>query len=331
VAPPAGARQLIDSPDDLPSVVALLEREPVLGIDVEAGIPPRERHPRFALLQVAIPGHTYAIDPLRIRDLSCLAGVLSSEQVLKVFHGIALDRDMLESAGLSLRYVIDLSEVSRSAYGKGEASLAALSRRAFGIGMDKSLQRSDWLHRPISLPMLAYAWRDAELTLGLYHWAVANEPDLVALHTSLSARPEIPDDAPGWLKSVLSGSRQPLHDLLANAGLDIDRDSDRIVAETRMILEAVHEPFLRGRVIRAAGDLELFELLPELTRSLAAPAAHERAAAVRALAMLGERQIDPAIRALLEDPTEEVRQAAEWALKLLPERAAELEAGDIAG
>jgi hypothetical protein len=255
--------------------------------------------------------------------------VFGSERVLKVFHGIALDRDMLESAGLPPRYVVDLSEVSRSAYGKGEASLAALSRRAFGIGMDKSLQRSDWLHRPISLPMLAYAWRDAELTLALYHWAVANEPDLVALHTSLAARPEIPENAPSWLKLVLNGSRQPLHDLLASAGLDIDRDSGRIVDETRTMLETVQEPFLRGRVIRAAGDLELFELLPELTRSLSAPAANERAAAARALAMLGEREVEPALQALLNDPTEEVRHAAEWALKVLPERAAELDAGSI--
>jgi hypothetical protein len=276
-----------------------------------------------------MPGHTYAIDPLRIRDLSALAGVFGSERVLKVFHGIALDRDMLESAGLPPRYIVDLSEVSRSAYGKGEASLAALSRRAFGIGMDKSLQRSDWLHRPISLPMLAYAWRDAELTLALYHWAVANEPDLVALHTSLAARPEIPENTPSWLRLVLNGSRQPLHDLLASAGLDIDRDSERIVDETRTMLETVQEPFLRGRVIRAAGDLELFELLPELTRSLSAPAANERAAAARALAMLGEREVEPALQALLNDPTEEVRHAAEWALRVLPERAAELDAGSI--
>ena len=65
-----------------------------------------------------------------------------------MFHGITLDRDMLEGAGLTLRMVTDLGDLARSAYGKGEASLAALSRRAFGIGMDKSLQRSDWLHRP---------------------------------------------------------------------------------------------------------------------------------------------------------------------------------------
>ena len=134
-APLPGVRHLIDKPEELIEVAKVLAKASVMGIDVEAGIPPRERQSRFALLQIAIPGETYAIDPLRIRDLTALAPILASERIVKVFHGIALDRDMLESSGLELRYVADLSEVARSAYGKGEASLAAFTRRAFGIGM----------------------------------------------------------------------------------------------------------------------------------------------------------------------------------------------------
>src|SRR5579871_2790125 len=132
--PPNGRRLLVDRPEQISAVVQRLLREPVLGVDVEAGIPPRERHSRFALLQVAVPGDTFAIDPLRLRDLSPFAPVFGSEKILKVFHGIGLDREMLEGAGFSLRFVADLSDVARSAYGKGEASLSTMSRRAFGIG-----------------------------------------------------------------------------------------------------------------------------------------------------------------------------------------------------
>src|SRR6185437_14349082 len=134
-----------------------------------------------------------------------------------------LDRDMLEGANLPLRQVCDLSELARSAYGKGEASLADLARRAFGIGMDKSLQRSDWLHRPLSLPLLAYAWRDAELTLGLYHWASAHHPKLIALHTVLESRPVLSERLPLWLRTALSGSRQPITELLGQEELDVER------------------------------------------------------------------------------------------------------------
>ena len=325
-APPHGRRILIDSTEAVPAVVARLLAEPVLGVDVEAGVPPRERHSRFALLQIAVPGETFAVDPLRLRDLSAFEPVFSSEAIIKVFHGIALDRDMLEGAGLTLRMVTDLGDLARSAYGKGEASLAALSRRAFGIGMDKSLQRSDWLHRPLSLPLLAYAWRDAELTLGLYHWAARFHPRLLALHTKSDPRPITPAHLPTWLQTVLGGSRTSPFELLAQDNLDIERDSDAVVAAMRQALIEIDDPFLRVRLLRATGDLELYELAAALASSLQAPAANERAAAARALATMGELGAEDAIRALLDDPTDEVRQAAEAALQLLPERAVDAQA-----
>jgi hypothetical protein len=319
-APPAGARRLLDQQEDLEAVAARLARASVLGVDVEAGIPPRERQSRFALLQIAIPGESYAIDPLRLPDLSPLAPTFASESILKVFHGIALDRDMLEGAGLTLRYVADLSEVARSAYGKGEASLAAFARRAFGVGMDKSLQRSAWLHRPLELPLLAYAWRDAELTLALYYWSARHLPELLELHTSLSPRPEVPGTLPKWLQVVLSGSRQPVLDLLADDALDLDRDADLIIESVHKALALVRSPHLRGRLLRAVGDLELYELTPALLDLLHSRSANERSAAARALATMGEASAEDAIRALLDDATEEVRQAASAALDLLPER-----------
>jgi hypothetical protein len=227
---------------------------------------------------------------------------------------------MLEGAGLELRFVADLSEVARSAYGKGEASLAAFTRRAFGVGMDKSLQRSEWLHRPIALPLLAYAWRDAELTLGLYYWCARHLPDLLALHTTMSAKPVIPDSLPPWVQTLIGGSRQSLPDLLALDGLDVERDTDRILETIRDAFARVTAPYLRGRLIRAVGDLELFEMAPDLVNLLRSRSANERAAAARALATMGEASAEVDITLLLDDPTDEVRQAAEQALRLLPER-----------
>jgi hypothetical protein len=273
-------------------------------------------------LQIAVPGETFAIDPLRLRDLSALAPLFASPAITKVFHGISLDRDMLESSGLALQQVVDLSDLARSAYGKGEASLAALARRAFGIGMDKSLQRSDWLHRPLTLPLLAYACRDAELTLALYAWAGLHHPGLLALHSRLDPRPVVPGGLPRWLTVILEGSRQSAFDLLAQDQLDIDRDSPAIVSAVQQALAITQEPNLRVRLLRAAGELELFELVDSLLVSLAAPAAPERAAAVRALAQMGELSAEPAMRELLADPTEEVREATAQALRTLPERAA---------
>jgi hypothetical protein len=319
-APPHGVRRLIDKQEEFEQIVSVLENAPVLGIDVEAGVPPRERQSRFALLQIATPGSTFALDPLRLRDLSPLAPLFASEATLKVFHGIALDRDMLESVGLTLRYVADLTEVARSAFGKGEASLSAFARRAFGVGMDKSLQRSAWLHRPLDLPLLAYAWRDAELTLALYYWSERHLPDLLDLHTTMSPRPEIPATLPVWVQAVLNGSRQPVLDLLAADSLDLERDAENVLSGAYDGLRVVRAPFLRGRLLRAIGELELYEMAPVLMELLRSRSANERASAARALAAMGEASAEEDIRALLEDPTEEVRQAAGQALQVLPER-----------
>ncbi|HWE64354.1 MAG TPA: HEAT repeat domain-containing protein, partial [Chloroflexota bacterium] len=191
----------------------------------------------------------------------------------------------------------------------------------------KSLQRSDWLHRPLALPLLAYAWRDAELTLALYHWAALEHPALLALHTSLYPRLTVPSGLPHWITLILEGSRQSAFDVLDQDDLDVDRDSDTVVSTMRQALELVNDPALRVRLFRVAAELDLFELVDELAASLKAPSANERAAAARALAALGELRAEPAIRGLLEDPTEEVRLAAAQALQTLPVRALELATG----
>ena len=231
---------------------------------------------------------------------------------------------MLESAGLGLRHVSDLSEVARSAYGKGEASLMALTRRAFGIGMDKSFQRGAWLHRPLTLPLLNYAYRDAELTLGLYHWLLEHEPELLSVHTTLSPRTELPEDLPSWLHSVVTGSRTPAYELLSQADIDMERDLADVLQAIRRALRQIRDPFLRTRVYRAIGDLQLYEMEPELTDAARSRAAHERAAALRALSAVGDVNTAVIISDALDDATLEVREAAASALQALRERQEEL-------
>ena len=62
--------------------------------------------------------------------------------------------------------------------------MAALSRRIFGLSLDKSVRRTDWMHRPLNPALLAYAYRDAELTLLIYRWFQEHYPEAVALITS---------------------------------------------------------------------------------------------------------------------------------------------------
>ena len=61
-------------------------------------------------------------------------------------------------------------------------SLAGMLQRAFGYRLDKSLQRTDWLRRPLPPAMVAYAARDAEVTLALYYWLDTHYHTILKMH-----------------------------------------------------------------------------------------------------------------------------------------------------
>jgi hypothetical protein len=162
--------------------------------------------------------------------------------------------------------------------------------------------------------MVAYAARDAEMTLVLYGWLVANYPWAIALHETPAG--ELPAAVAPWILPYLDGARpRPAAVALAEAGLanDVSRQRD----DLRAALTAVCHPYQRARVMRLITDLELPVLAPDLRVYLAALASEERAGAARALGRLHDVGAVDRIRPLLEDPVQDVRQAAQLALENL--------------
>ena len=176
----------------------ILAAAPVLALDAEffqvrARGPDDPTH-RLSLLQIALdqPRVSYVVDALRIADLSPLAAPLADGGILKLFHGIGADARVLASRGLVARDTLDLEAVSRSIFGQRESGLQAMLQRASGVRLDKSLQRADWSRRPLTAAMIAYAARDAEMTLVLYAWLAERYPTAVALHRSPAEEPPRP-------------------------------------------------------------------------------------------------------------------------------------------
>lgn len=322
LAPPPRTRWTsVEHPDALIGVATALSGAAVLAIDAEF-VQVRVRGPedpphRLALLQLAAtPGiaGAFVVDPLRLADLSPLEAPLEDGRVLKLFHGSGADTRVLATRGLVAHHTLDLEAVSRSIFGQRESSLQSMLLRACGVRLDKSLQRSDWARRPLTPAMLAYAARDAEMTLILYTWLAAHFPWAIALH-------EVPDNAPApavaaWISPFLEGSRpQRLEWAVAEAGLQGNLPA--LVAAFRDALAAVRRPGQRARVIRMIAELDLTVLAADLRPLLIAPAAEERAAAARALGRLHDTTAEPAMRAMLNDAVLDVRQAAEAALQYL--------------
>lgn len=326
--PPArGERVWVERPDELAAAVERLAAVSVVAVDAEfmqvRPTEPEGHHHQLALLQIATGQVCYVIDVLRLADLTPLAAVTEDSLILKLFHGIGADTQMLARRGLAAASTCDVEAASRSIFGQRESGLATMLERAFGVHLDKSLQRGEWGHRPLSPAMFAYAARDAEMTLALYDWLKRHYAWAVELHTE-SGSPASAETArlPVWLEPFVDGSRSlPPEVAVAEAGLADDLAGQ--VRDCGQALVLLRHPGRRARLMRLISDLGLAQLAPQMLPALAAPAAEERAAAARTLgrlARLGAPDVGDAperLMALNEDPVAEVRKAARLALDWL--------------
>lgn len=319
VAPAWRNRLYIDRPADLHELARTLSKASVLAIDAEfvqlrvrnVGDPSH----RLSLLQFAIDDDyrtSWVIDALRLYDLSPLRESLESPQILKLFHGISADARMLATRGLAARHFVDLEAASRSIFGQSESGLQAMLQRACGVRLDKSFQRADWSRRPLTMAMISYAARDAQMTYVLYGWLRDNYRWALDLHevASEESLPQVAD----WLRPFLESSRGRSVELaVAEAGLS--GKTQTVTRDLRAALATVRHPSQRTRLFRIVGELGLKGMADDLRPYLTSPAAEERASAARALGRLHDVDARTTLQSLAHDPVEDVRQAAHHALE----------------
>jgi hypothetical protein len=315
-----GARAWVDRPEQLQQAAAVLKQASIVAIDAEFTQArsyntgdAASSAPRLALLQLAIDGQCFVVDALRLRDLSPLADVVDNRGIRTLLHGAGADLRVMAERDLFVTYYYDLEAISRSVFGQHESSLAAMLMRAFNTRLDKSLQRTDWTRRPLPPAMVAYAARDAEMTLALYYWLSEHFSWAFQLHDSDNLQAEV---AP-WIGPFLRGtSPLPVDVVVAEAIRQGSiRDREQLVTDCRAALATLIHPMLRSRLLRLISDLALTQVVPDIESLLNAPAADVRASAIRALGRMdGEHHIEQ-IRALLADPVHDVRKAAQTALR----------------
>jgi len=319
--PPAGERVVVDTPAALSQAADVITGAERVALDVEAGKPRGAAATVAALIQIAAPGHTWLVDPLRLAGrLDELDAAFRAAPPVALFDA-AGDVRWLEAAGIRLPAVTDLLQVTRSAYGESDKSLRESLRRHFRVALDKSGQQADWLARPIPGPLRHYAARDAELTLALADRYSELFPALMDLHTYPGGRAPIPEDLPAWLRRVLGGERAPAYELAAEDGLPLDEDESipPLIDGANRALDLVSVPWQRARVYRAIANLELAELAPRVATGLTSICAVERAASARALGELRAEDYAGALDAALGDPVPDVARAADRALAALQE------------
>ena len=323
--PPArGVRAWVDRPEQLRHAVNVLAKAPVVAVDAEFA-QPRSRPtasgenasstPRLALLQLAIDGQCFVVDALRLSDLSPLKAVIENPEIIILLHGAGADLRVIAERGLNVAHYCDLEATSRSIFGQQESSLAAMLQRALNVHLDKSLQRTDWTRRPLPPAMVAYAARDAEMTLALYYWLAQHFPPALKLHEHVN-EPEPP--VADWIEPFLYGTSPVSPEVaIAEAKARGKLNDAQIYADMRAALVTLVRPMLRNRLLRLIADLSLIELAPEIIPLLQVATAEERASAARTLGRLGYKEGKEAITPLLHDSVYDVRKAAQTALRNL--------------
>ncbi len=323
--PPRGERVWVDHPEQLRAAVNVLKQSSVVAVDAEftqvrshTQNNVQSSTPRLALLQLAVDGSCFVVDTLRLHDLSPLTAVVGNPDSIVLLHGAGADIRVMAERGLEVAHYYDLEATSRAIFGQHESSLAAMLQRAFGYRLDKSLQRTDWTRRPLPPAMIAYAARDAEVTLALYYWLDQYYHDILKLYESTDE----PDPVAPWIEPFLRGAA-PLSAEMAVAeakkqGLVLHKA--QVAADCRDALKVLRHPMHRSRLLRLIADLSLVQLVPDIVPLLHATTSDERAACVRALGRLGVKSVKDSLRPALQDSVNDVRKAAQIALRNLGEK-----------
>src|SRR3989440_9252100 len=268
--PPMKAeRTWVDRPEQLLDAVDILKQAKVVAVDAEfsqvrsraQGDVQTYSH-RMALLQLAIEGRCFVVDTLRLSDLLPLAAVVADPAIVVLLHGAAADMRVMAERGLAVVHYYDLEATSRSIFGQNESSLAAMLHRAFNIRLDKSLQRTDWARRPLPPAMVAYAARDAEMTLALYHWLDQHYAWALKLHENTGQAEAVA----AWIDPFLRGTAIVSPDVAVAAAKAQGSilDDAQVCADCRAALATLIHPQRRNRLLRLIADLSLVQLAPDI-------------------------------------------------------------------
>jgi len=156
----------VESRDALLKVVNILQKEAVIGVDLEADSMFHYRE-KVCLLQLSTPSKNILVDPLAVKDLSPLVPVFKSPEIQKIFHGADYDiRSLYRDFKIEVNSLFD-TQIAGRFLGLRDIGLASLLKERLNISLKKKYQKKDWSQRPLPAPMLEYAVHDTCYLLAL--------------------------------------------------------------------------------------------------------------------------------------------------------------------
>ena len=117
--------------------------------------------PQVALVQLAVEGHCWLIDPLTLTDTDALKSLLTDPSVIKVLHSASEDLEIFEYwLGVLPRPLFDTQKAAAMLNMGFGLSYRAMVEQMLGVVLSKEETQSDWLARPLSDAQCEYAAQD---------------------------------------------------------------------------------------------------------------------------------------------------------------------------
>lgn len=123
----------------------------------------------LSLIQIATFKDRFIVDVLSGIDISAFKQILLNESVCKVLHAPDQDLDIFLHIFNTLPKNLFDTQIAANILGFGDMmSYANLCKKVLNVNLDKSMQKANWLDRPLTNNLLNYAVKDVEFLPQLY-------------------------------------------------------------------------------------------------------------------------------------------------------------------
>ncbi len=139
-----------------------------LALDTEF-IRERTYYPNLCLVQIASDRDIVCVDTIAIKDLSALRKLLYQPSITKIFHSASQDLEIFVNLFDQVPTPMFDTQIAASLLGFGDqVSYAHLVNEICGIELDKSLSRTNWERRPLTVDEIRYAVDDVKYLAKVY-------------------------------------------------------------------------------------------------------------------------------------------------------------------
>ena len=112
---------------------------------------------------------TNIIDCLQKKlSLNPLEKIISNKKITKVFHGSQQDLEIFRNMKIKINSIFDTQIAAQFCGYKNAPSYANLASDICKVSIDKTLQNSDWLKRPVNKKMISYLELDVKYLSKIY-------------------------------------------------------------------------------------------------------------------------------------------------------------------